>query len=96
MPLFNWLKERAAPASSSYPTQWRCRAGQGCGVFDQHAIRFLDFLQAAGMKYWQVCPLGPTGYGDSPYQCYSAFAGNTSLVWTSRRSSATACCRRAS
>ena len=49
-------------------------------MFDQHAVRFLEFLQAAGMKYWQVCPLGPTGYGDSPYQCFSAFAGNTYLV----------------
>ncbi len=53
---------------------------QGCGVLDQHAVRFLDFLQAAGLKYWQVCPLGPTGFGDSPYQCYSAFAGNPNLV----------------
>jgi 4-alpha-glucanotransferase len=43
-------------------------------------VRFLDVLQAAGMKYWQVCPLGPTGYGDSPYQCFSAFAGNPNLV----------------
>jgi 4-alpha-glucanotransferase len=32
------------------------------------------------MKWWQVCPLGPTGYGDSPYQCFSAFAGNPYLV----------------
>jgi 4-alpha-glucanotransferase len=77
LPLFNWLKERGAGVLL-HPTA--LPGGQGCGVFDQHAIRFLDFLQAAGMKYWQVCPLGPTGYGDSPYQCYSAFAGNTSLV----------------
>ena len=35
---------------------------QGCGVLDRHAVRLLDFLKAAGMKYWQVCPLGPTGF----------------------------------
>ena len=76
-PLFNWLQSRGAGALL-HPT---CLPGeQGCGVLDQHAVRFLDFLQAAGMKYWQVCPLGPTGYGDSPYQCFSAFAGNPYLV----------------
>ena len=77
LPLFNWLKERGAGVLL-HPTA--LPGGQGCGVFDQNAVRFLDFLQAAGMKYWQVCPLGPTGFGDSPYQCYSAFAGNTNLV----------------
>src|ERR1041384_8590283 len=41
---------------------------------------FIDFLVAAGQSLWQVLPLGPTGYGDSPYACYSAFAGNTLLV----------------
>ena len=77
LPLFNWLKSRGAGVLL-HPT---CLPGtQGCGVFDEHAVHFLDFLQAAGMKYWQVCPLGPTGYGDSPYQCFSAFAGNPNLV----------------
>jgi 4-alpha-glucanotransferase len=76
-PLFNWLQERGAGVLL-HPTA--LPGSQGCGVFDQHAVRFLDFLQAAGIKYWQVCPLGPTGYGDSPYQCYSAFAGNPNLV----------------
>ena len=76
-PLFDWLKERGAGVLL-HPT---CLPGrQGCGVFDEHAVRFLDFLKAAGMKYWQVCPLGPTGYGDSPYQCFSAFAGNPYLI----------------
>ncbi|MDB6166074.1 MAG: malQ 1 [Lacunisphaera sp.] len=76
-PLFNWLKERGAGVLL-HPT---CLPGdQGCGVFDQHLVRFLDFLQESGMKYWQVCPLGPTGYGDSPYQCFSAFAGNPYLI----------------
>jgi 4-alpha-glucanotransferase len=77
LPLFNWLQNRSAGVLL-HPT---CLPGaQGCGVFDEQAVLFLDFLRAAGMKYWQVCPLGPTGYGDSPYQCFSAFAGNPYLV----------------
>ena len=48
----------------------------GIGAFGKDALRFVDFLEAAGQKYWQILPLGPTGYGDSPYQCFSAFAGN--------------------
>jgi 4-alpha-glucanotransferase len=76
-PLFSWLKTRGAGVLL-HPT---CFPGtQGCGVFDEHAVRFLDFLKASGLRYWQVCPLGPTGYGDSPYQCFSAFAGNPYLV----------------
>jgi 4-alpha-glucanotransferase len=44
------------------------------------ARHFIDFLSEAGMKTWQVCPLGPTGFGDSPYQCFSAFAGNPYFI----------------
>jgi len=77
LPLFNWLDHRAAGVLL-HPTS--LPGEQGIGVFDAHAERFLDFLQAAGMRYWQVCPLGPTGYGDSPYQCFSAFAGNPYLI----------------
>ena len=44
------------------------------------AYRFVDYLAAAGQTYWQVLPLGPTGYGNSPYQCLSAFAGNPDLI----------------
>src|SRR5436190_3384137 len=44
------------------------------------AFAFADFLAASGQSLWQVLPLGPTGYGDSPYACYSAFAGNTLLI----------------
>ena len=53
-----------------------------CGIGDlgPEAHRFADVLAAAGLKIWQVLPLGPTGYGDSPYQCFSAFAGNPLLV----------------
>src|SRR6476660_5820250 len=50
------------------------------GDLGPEAYKFIDFLVAAGQSVWQVLPLGPTGYGDSPYACYSAFAGNTLLV----------------
>ena len=52
----------------------------GVGDMGHEAYRFVDFLAAAGQSLWQVLPLGPTGYGNSPYQCFSAFAGNTLLV----------------
>ncbi len=48
----------------------------GIGDLGPSARNFAEFLQAAGQKLWQVLPLNPTGYGDSPYQCFSAFAGN--------------------
>ena len=53
----------------------------GIGDLGPEAHRFLDFLSQAGLKIWQVLPLGPTGYGDSPYQCFSAFAGNPALIY---------------
>src|SRR6187399_1499357 len=52
----------------------------GIGELGPEAHRFADFLADAGQRLWQVLPLGPTGYGDSPYQCFSAFAGNPLLV----------------
>ena len=52
----------------------------GIGDLGDEAYAFLDFLDAAGQRVWQVLPLGPTGYGDSPYQCFSAMAGNPLLV----------------
>lgn len=52
----------------------------GIGDLGDDAVRFVEFLAASGQKLWQVLPLGPTGYGDSPYQCFSVFAGNTLLV----------------
>lgn len=48
----------------------------GIGDFGKSAYNFIDFLNKSGQKLWQILPLGPTGYGNSPYQCYSAFAGN--------------------
>ncbi len=59
---------------SSLPGPW------GIGDLGPMAYRFVDFLVAAGQSLWQVLPLGPTGYGDSPYQCFSAFAGNPLLI----------------
>ncbi len=52
----------------------------GIGDLGDEAFRFVDFLAASGQAYWQILPLGPTGYGDSPYQCFSAFAGNTLMI----------------
>lgn len=52
----------------------------GIGSFGSEAYRFVDFLEAAGQKYWQILPLGPTGYGDSPYQSFSTFAGNPYFI----------------
>lgn len=52
----------------------------GIGDLGQTAYRFLDWLEKAGLGHWQVLPLGPTSYGDSPYQCLSAFAGNPLLI----------------
>ena len=52
----------------------------GIGDLGRCALEFVDWLSAAGQRLWQVLPLGPTGYGDSPYQCFSAFAGNPLLI----------------
>ncbi|MDO4344325.1 MAG: 4-alpha-glucanotransferase [Eubacteriales bacterium] len=52
----------------------------GIGTFSKCAYEFVDFLQRAGQKYWQILPLGPTGYGDSPYQSFSTFAGNPYFI----------------
>jgi 4-alpha-glucanotransferase len=52
----------------------------GIGELGREAHAFADFLQEAGQRIWQVLPLGPTGYGDSPYQCFSAYAGNPLLI----------------
>ena len=76
-PLFDWLSSRSAGVLL-HPTS--LPGPQGVGTLGDDALRFVEFLQSAGMSWWQVCPLGPTGYGDSPYQCYSAFAGNPHLI----------------
>lgn len=52
----------------------------GIGDLGKEAFSFIDFLAEAKQKLWQILPLNPPGYGNSPYQCYSAFAGNTLLI----------------
>ena len=51
----------------------------GIGAFSKEAYKFVDFLAEAGQTYWQMLPLGQTGYGDSPYQSFSTFAGNPAI-----------------
>ncbi len=75
--LRNWLKDRSAGVLL-HPTS--LPGSQGIGTLDENAVAFLHFLAAARFKSWQMCPLGPTGYGDSPYQCFSVFAGNPYLI----------------
>ncbi|PRR84372.1 4-alpha-glucanotransferase [Clostridium vincentii] len=52
----------------------------GIGTFGKEAYKFADFIKKAGMKYWQILPLGHTGFGDSPYQCFNVFAGNPYFI----------------
>lgn len=52
----------------------------GIGTMGKNAFRFVDFLVETGQKYWQILPLGPVGAGNSPYQCFSAFAGEPMMI----------------
>ncbi|MEJ6484009.1 4-alpha-glucanotransferase [Nostoc punctiforme UO1] len=61
-----------------HPTSFPSRFG--VGDLGLEAYRFIDFLKDSHQQYWQVLPLGPTGYGNSPYMCYSAMAGNPLLI----------------
>ena len=61
-------------AVSSIPSRY------GIGCFSGEAYAFVDFLEQAGQRLWQILPLGPTGYGDSPYQSFSTFAGNPYFI----------------
>jgi len=54
--------------------------GQGIGDMGPEAYKFVDWLASAGQQIWQILPLGPTGYGNSPYASSSAFAGNPALI----------------
>ena len=77
MPLWDWLNDRGCGIFlhiSSLPSN------QGIGCFGDSAKKFVDMLSTAGMKFWQICPLSPTGYGDSPYQPISSFAGNPYFI----------------
>ncbi len=59
---------------SSLPSKY------GIGTLGKEAYRFIDFLVKANQTYWQVIPIGPTSYGDSPYQSFSSFAGNPYFI----------------
>ncbi len=59
---------------SSLPSEY------GIGAFSKEAYDFVDFLKKSGQSYWQLLPLGPTSYGDSPYQSFSTFAGNPYFI----------------
>ncbi len=61
-----------------HPTSFPGR--YGIGDLGDSAFEFIDFLTESDISLWQILPLGPTGYGDSPYQCFSAFAGNPLLI----------------
>jgi len=52
----------------------------GIGTFGKEAFRFVDFLEKAGQSYWQILPIGPTSFGDSPYQSFSTYAGNPYFI----------------
>jgi len=69
------------PRSSGVLLHPTCLPGPfGIGDLGEQSYDFVDFLVSCGQSLWQVLPLGPTGYGNSPYACYSAFAGNTLLI----------------
>ena len=59
---------------SSLPSKY------GIGCFSESAYRFVDWIKEAGQTYWQILPLGPTSYGDSPYQSFSTYAGNPYFI----------------
>ena len=59
---------------SSLPSQY------GIGTMGKEARRFVDFLEKGGQTYWQILPICPTSYGDSPYQSFSSFAGNPYFI----------------
>jgi len=72
-----WISQRAAGSLlhiSSLPGSY------GIGNIGRCARDFVDFLESSGIRFWQTCPVGPTGYGDSPYQVFSSFAGNPYFI----------------
>src|SRR5580693_4909128 len=72
-----WLAERSAGVLahiSSLPGAY------GIGNLGPGARALVDFLGEVGVRYWQICPVGPTGYGDSPYQTFSGRAGNPYFI----------------
>jgi 4-alpha-glucanotransferase len=74
IPLFQKRGSGILLHPASLPGQW------GIGTFGQEAYDFIDKLSAAGVSYWQMLPLSPTGFGNSPYQSWSSFAGNQLFI----------------
>ena len=72
-----WLDNRAAGVLLHPSSLPGC---QGIGSLGKEARRFIDFLESAGFSYWQTCPVGPTGFGDSPYQVFCSNAGNPYFI----------------
>ena len=72
------MEQRRASGILLHPTS--LPGPDGIGDLGPEAFRWIDFLAQTGCQFWQVLPLGPTGFGDSPYQCFSAFAGNPYLI----------------
>ena len=77
----SWLESRCTGVllhPTSLPGEF------GIGNLGRSSRQFIDFLHDAGFVFWQICPVGPTGYGDSPYQVFSSSAGNPYLIdWQS-------------
>mgnify|MGYP003341379862 CR=1 FL=1 len=73
----SWLDNRAAGVLLHPSSLPGC---QGIGSLGSEARRFVDFLESSGFCYWQTCPVGPTGFGDSPYQVFCSSAGNPYFI----------------
>ncbi|OUU40908.1 MAG: 4-alpha-glucanotransferase [Verrucomicrobia bacterium TMED56] len=73
----DWLSNRALGVLM-HPTSFPC--SYGIGSIGKSSYQFVDFLSGSGVQFWQTCPLGPTGYGDSPYQVFCSSAGNPYLI----------------
>ena len=83
----SWTRTVSFPRSSGILLHPTSLPGPfGIGDLGPAAYEFADFLEDAAQSIWQMLPLGPTGYGDSPYQCFSAFAGNPALISLARLS----------
>ena len=70
-------KERKSGIIKHISSLW---SEYGIGNLGEEAYKFADFLKESGQCYWQILPIGPTGYGDSPYQSFSSFAGNPYFI----------------
>lgn len=77
LPTSTWLDTRSAGVLAHLST---LPGDFGIGNLGRGARKYVDFLQQAGVRHWQICPIGPTGHGDSPYQLFSSRAGNPYFI----------------